>query len=306
MFLAVRYKSSDGTIVNTNARRMLKRGHGEAPPLAWFDQPLTGQQIELMRLLADTFVAEQAWPNWRWLQTQLGMVGDAVLRDLPRTGVHEWTWGHEYGYVWVEDGRQTRIPPEATVRLTVAGLARAGAAELVDGYLATLTAAVQTSKNFPASPTEVIYPSFSSTDAGVASETARTLAGLPVFDLLDYEPPFRMSRRSSTHQPDGLTWSFQIADAIRRYEGVTSIEAYLRAATTHLQEINAESNSQMPFPISLVTESQTASSKRKKRLLAWLRENTVLGISKGLATTVGTFIAGGAGTVLALIKNHLG
>jgi tagatose-1,6-bisphosphate aldolase non-catalytic subunit AgaZ/GatZ len=132
----------------------------------------------------------------------------------------------------------------------------------------------------------------------------QTLAAGPMYELLHQEPAFQSYSRSSNHSNDGLTWSFSLADGIRRYRTVTSIDSYIDAVNAHLAEVNAD------LPAALTTTAPLAPSRWKRAgagVLSFVKGRlqalAVSTVDKVLAS-----LAGGAAvalvTWLTVLKDH--
>jgi hypothetical protein len=165
-------------------------------------EPLTPDQLRALQILATTYREHNEWPNWKWLRRQLGLgpTADQALRSLPRLGKRYVIHGWVYGYFWTSEAIEglVGINDSTVIGLTVAGLYRAGAQELVDDYLRTLAAAVATSQAFQPSRTKAERPRFSDVQVSALEPGGGALTGVDVRELLN------TSRRSQDKATAGL------------------------------------------------------------------------------------------------------
>jgi hypothetical protein len=203
-------------------------------------EPLTAEQMDLLRVLFDPFDASGDWPVWQFADLMLDRRGiDAadVLASLPVAG-SPGPMSQSYGLVWRSDSHM-QPQPDSVVALTVSGLRHvSGAGPLVGAFLTTIRFLAEQQRNLVPSPASVV-------EATVASEaieqellTASIVgsSGPPVSLLmrklravLGHEPLLY----SVVHQPQqGVEqWTVRAPAVLRRYRGLDSIEDYLDRVT---------------------------------------------------------------------------
>jgi hypothetical protein len=234
----------------------------DVAPASWVRQSLAPEQEQILTRLAQTYLTERQWPTWQWLRDDLGLSttdGERLVRGLPQLGVTQGHYGLSYGFVWLSEGRSgLRIQDGDLVKLTVAGLWRGGATILAQEYLQVLASAVEASLAVRPSLSEAALAEFTNRNVAALDPAVQTLAAGPMYELLHQEPAFQSYSRGSNHSNDGLTWSFSLADGVRRYRAVTSIDSYVDAVNAHLAEVNAD------LPAALTTSAPPAPSRWKR------------------------------------------
>lgn len=186
---------------------------------------------------------QHRWPVWLWVRKQLGLgpAGLDVIRSLPYLGQDSGQRGLFYGLVWLSGAPEATpnsalayLPDDATVGLTIAGLARNGDVRVVTDFLGVLGLAVRKSSDFRPAPGETSQPPFTRTDVEAAGVAGVVLGTAITYELLTHEPPFWVGRSGNED-----TWSFNITDHIERYSSATTAETYLASVDSYIAEAAA-------------------------------------------------------------------
>ena len=196
--------------------------------------PLTTEQKQLLAVVYEPFGREGCWPYFQYVEMKLDQAGlgeaASLLASFP-------TWGPAgYGAVWYN----RTSPPEknTTVGLTVAGLFQVHGTTIQVGdiartvdtsdvqrlFITTLGYLVQRQGAVTPQPFVVQDVTVTSTELkrDLEAQVVITDATLQqLYELLYYEP--RLVVRSGG---DNM-WSVEPRRDIRRFKGVTSVQAYL-------------------------------------------------------------------------------
>jgi len=203
-------------------------------------EPLSAEQMDLLRVLFGPFDTSGDWPVWQFADLMLDQRGtDAadVLASLPVAG-QLGAISQSYGLVWRSDSH-VQPQPDSVVTLTVAGLRQApGAGPLLRAFLTTIRFLVEQQRSLAPSPARVVEATVTSEaiEKELLTASIEGSSGPPVSLLmrklrtvLGHEPLLY----SVVHQPQqGVEqWTVRVPAALRRYRGLDSIEDYLDRVT---------------------------------------------------------------------------
>jgi hypothetical protein len=203
-------------------------------------EPLTAEQMNLLRVIFDSFDDTGEWPIWQFADLTLDQRGiDAadVLASLPVAGALG-PRSQNYGLVWRSDSHM-QPQPDSVVALTVAGLRHvSGSAALLGTFLTTIRFLVEQQRNLVPSPATVVEAAVASEAieeellaASIEGRRLRPSASLlrKLRAVLGHEPLLY----SVVHQPQpGVEqWTVRVPASLRRYRGVDSVEDYLDRVT---------------------------------------------------------------------------
>jgi hypothetical protein len=203
-------------------------------------EPLTAEQMDLLRVIFDPFDASGDWPLWQFADLTLDQRSvDAaeVLASLPLAGSPE-PRSQNYGLVWRSDSH-LQPQPDSAVALTVAGLRHvSGSGPLLGAFLTTVRFLVEQQRNLVPSPAKVVEATVTSEaiEEELLTASIKGSSGPPVSSLmrklravLGHEPLLN----SAVHQPQpGVEqWTVRVPASLRRHRGVDSVEDYLDRVT---------------------------------------------------------------------------
>ena len=196
-------------------------------------QPLRPEHVRLIHVVASVYGERHVWPTWQYVQAQMdrdGLDAAAILPTLPWVGSTHGIYGLRYGLLWPTS--PTHIFQHSDiVGLTIAGLHRAGADDVVTLFMKVLDLARREFEDFEPQPDEVSTLEVTSADVASHLEAigvASPLSGTAIYQLLEREPAFWGGSRGVS--PDG-TWRWEITRDIRRFSSVATIEDYVEIIT---------------------------------------------------------------------------
>lgn len=198
-------------------------------------EPLSPEQMVLLRVLFEPFDATGEWPVWQYADLTLdakGIDAEAALESLPVTG-DPGPMSRSYGLTWRDDSH-LRPRPGARVVLTVAALRHLpGAEPLVGAFFTTIRYLIEQQRKLSPSPHKVVEATVTGSaiteqllTASIAGSSAPPVDAImtKLRRVLDHEPPLY----SATHQPTAeADWTIRVPAVLREYRDVATIDDYL-------------------------------------------------------------------------------
>lgn len=211
--------------------------------------PLTTEQQQIIELLASTYREHRSWPPWQFIEGSMDSAGvDAasVLATFPRLGNPNYVYGFSYGLTWTQGSLGSSPQPNDPVALTVAGLHRAGATDYVALFLRVLSLACQKLRNFVPNPLQAVNLELTSAEvyADLSDDVAKLVTPQELYALLEHEPAMWSGGRGMTAEGE---WRWEITRPIRRYEDVQTIDEYISAITSLIEEHTQQVSQMVPF-----------------------------------------------------------
>lgn len=203
--------------------------------------PLNTEQHEVIRLLEATFRQQRTWPPWQFVEEVMdrsGIDALAATKSMPQLGRKHGIYGLTYGLIWTHGmaGGAT-FQPGDLIGLTMAGLHRADASDLVRLFLRVLNLACRKLATFSPDPQKVVTTELTSSDVlseltGPDGESV-PLASPEIYELLQHEPAMWTGGRGIN--PDG-EWRWELSRSIRPYCQARTMNEYVEAVARAAEE----------------------------------------------------------------------
>ena len=216
--------------------------------------PLTSEQREVIRLLESTFRRQRSWPPWQFVEEVMdrsGIDALATTKTMPQLGRKHGIYGLTYGLIWTQGmAGGVTFQPGDPIGLTVVGLHRAEAKDLVDLFLRVLDLACRKLATFTPDPQKVVTIELTSSDVlgeltGPGGELP-PLSSAETYELLQHEPAMWTGGRGMN--PEG-EWRWELSRSIRPYCRARSIEEYVDAVARAAEESAVQVAQMVPLSV---------------------------------------------------------
>lgn len=216
--------------------------------------PLSSEQREVIRLLEATYRLQRTWPLWQFVEEVMDRSGIDALgatKSMPQLGRKHGIYGLTYGLIWTQGmAGGVTFQPGDPIGLTVVGLHRAEAKDLVDLFLRVLGLACRKLATFTPDPQKVVTIELTSSDVlgeltGPGGELP-PLSSAETYELLQHEPAMWTGGRGMN--PDG-EWRWELSRSIRPYCRARSIEEYADAVARAAEESAVQVAQMVPLSV---------------------------------------------------------